>query len=1060
MAEDTGVQTQRPALIIGLGGTGKQVLLNFRRMYYERYAKKHPSYVGHIWIDTDPRNVLLDGKEMDFLMKEVDFDEDEKVDVELNKADLQNFYDQSHDYPHIFSWFDKRLTQHGHILNGAGGIRSFGRLAFFRCYDEIMNTVRVMHGKISNADTHNQALTEQDVMLEGDALDVWLIFSVAGGTGAGMFLDMAFALRDRWPNVQIRSMILLPSVFSNNQKNRYYANSYSALMELEYYQSGNRFPIAWTREMYEQDNSLQGPVFDHAFLIDNSPASKAGSLAIEDKNALCRMLAEWLYIEYGTGNDVSGLGAERRMKEVNFSTALNQPYSYTYHSLGLEFTEEFSCRYLSFGLSKIYIPVDRIETLVEYRLVQEFIEFWTVNRPIPTNLDELLEGESGYYRKVGINNRSNYRDFIRALEAGNNAGKRLGQRLEAIIHEKRGQFLNMANSAQVRQRITQWQNADLLKEQLYCGETIQENWGTISKSVVQNLDQHYGRICKKLQELVTDLLTEPRYRFEVAREVLRRMRDSLIKDAERFETMEEKNRRASQNNAKQAQKILQWLDDVKGNFSRKTIIEVALEEIERQSKRELQAQISGAAAGLANQLANYIGLGVKELNAQGEEITVEKGLIKQLTDYHKALREKLLGRLNERIHAFNKIEVSPIYQELSQGVEEIDLFYVDQNNRPISENTLTDWERRFFENSPKIENLWEMRHQLERGENKLLETLLAFSNETMSHVKDKQVDTIERLTNTNRADSAQYHAVVARLLNYAQPWLPEPSHFVDTALTSREYAHWVARYDSSGSEAHESFNQKVKQLDQDYKFVDSSPDRIYAAAEVAGFPLMLINNLDRYRNDAYLPYLEKNEVLHTDLAFEKFQDLLIKRPEEIQSYIETLNTFLRASLLGIINANQSNVDEPGSLMEYSYIDKSQIFPETIDLGAFSVAISRLSRSREQDLLRRIQSDVVNAINDMNDENLRKWTALLSFHAGGGEKASYYNRFPRNHVVRAIFRQEAESLINQNGDRMKQAAQTEMENLKRWALERPTGQQIWAVEGPQGSGLFVLESWRR
>ena len=135
------------------------------------------------------------------------------------------------------------------------------------------------------------------------------------------------------------------------------------------------------------------------------------------------------------------------------------------------------------------------------------------------------------------------------------------------------------------------------------------------------------------------------------------------------------------------------------------------------TKGKLQAQISGAAAGLANQLANYIGLGVKELNAQGEEITVEKGLIKQLTDYHKALKEKLLGRLKERIHAFNKIEDSPIYQELSQGVEEIDLFYVDQNNRPIGENTLTDWERGFFENSPGIENLWEMRHNLERGEN-------------------------------------------------------------------------------------------------------------------------------------------------------------------------------------------------------------------------------------------------------------------------------------------------------------------------------------------------------
>jgi len=55
MAENTsGIQKQHPAMMIGLGGTGKQVLLNFRRMYYERYGAKHPPYVGHI------RNGFLD----------------------------------------------------------------------------------------------------------------------------------------------------------------------------------------------------------------------------------------------------------------------------------------------------------------------------------------------------------------------------------------------------------------------------------------------------------------------------------------------------------------------------------------------------------------------------------------------------------------------------------------------------------------------------------------------------------------------------------------------------------------------------------------------------------------------------------------------------------------------------------------------------------------------------------------------------------------------------------------------------------------------------------------
>jgi hypothetical protein len=529
--------------------------------------------------------------------------------------------------------------------------------------------------------------------------------------------------------------------------------------------------------------------------------------------------------------------------------------------------------------------------------------------------------------------------------------------------------------------------------------------------------------------------------------------------------MEERNRTTSNNAAKQVQQLLQWLDDVKGNFTRKTVIEVALEEIERRVKRELQAQIAGASAELASRVADYIGRGVKERNAQGEEITVETGLIKQLIDYRNTLKNEVLGSLNERIRAFDKIEPSPIYQEMSEGAQETTLFYVDQYNRPIGENTLTEWERRLFEkqdfNGPK--DLWDMRHALKRqGENKLIDRLLDFSSDAMHHVKEKTVDTIERLTQRHKQDSAGYRAVIDRLLNYAQPWLPEPTHFVDRekVLSQRQYAYWVARHPRS-SEAHQDFEKEVKRQSQDYKLLDTTPDRIYAASEVAGFPLMVIPELDRYRNDAYQTHLENGEVLHTDLAFEKFQDLLIKKPDEVESYIETLGIFLQATLLGIIKAERTSKDEAGSLMKYCYIDDSQIFPETIELGPFSVAISRLARHKEKTLRERIQTSVVDAITDMDAQTLRKWCVLLSFHAGGGQEASYYSRFPKNHVVRAIFRREAEMLINQNGEKMKETVKTEMANLKTYALARSGGKQHeWAVEIPEDSGIFVLEGWKR
>ncbi len=1066
-----GVQAQCPALIIGLGGTGKQVLLNFRRMYYERYGSKHPPYVGHLWIDTDSRNVLLDGREMDFLMNEVNFNENEKVSVELKKADLQNFYDNSSNHPHIFSWFDKRLEKHGHITNGAGAIRSFGRLAFFRYYDQIMAMVRDMHGKISNVATHiDPSLENKGIVLDGGALDIWLIFSVAGGTGSGMFLDLAFALRERWPNVNIRSIILLPSVFSNEKtNNRFFGNAYAALMELEHYgysrsdmqgdiqEDLHRFPLAWTRGMYEQRNTLPGPVFDTSYLIDNAPASNAGHLAINDKNALCRMIAEWLYIEYGTGADVGGIGAERRAKEVNFSTELNRIFSHKYELDGLEFAEVFSCRYSSFGLSKLYIPVDRVEMTVQYRLVEDLIKFWTIERPLPANLDELIETD--YLHNVGINNNTSQRDFIRALDTGG-TGERLMHRLEKLVLNNKGRFLGMASSPQVRQQILDWMQ-EIRQSQLDRNEASTDHWGSISKSIHQNRDDHYKKVTDKLQKLVTRLLSEPKYRFDVLREVLRRMRDRLSKDVESFQRMEEKHRQASQNASKQAQNLLQWLDDVKGNFTRKAVIQVALEQIELRMKRELQAQIAGVAAKLAEQVADYIGRGVTDKNAQGEEMTVETGLIKQVMEYRGALKNNVLGRLNERIRSFDKIEISPIYQEISDGVQETDRFYVDQQRRPISESTLAELEKRLFESYEEPKDLWDMRRTLKQGENKLIQHLLDFANQSMRHVKEMTVDAIERLTEHYPSDSPQYSQKVGQLLNYAHPWLPEPNQFVprDQVLNERKYAHWVARTNKPGSAHYIDFEQEVNRQNNHFRLLETSPDRVYAASEVAGFPLMVIPDLDRYRNDAYRPLLERGEVLHTDLAFEKFQDLLIKGTDEVKSYIETLGIFLQALLLGIIHAEQGNQNWQGSLMRYRYVDDSQIFPETIDLGPFSVAVARLARRREEVLLQRIQQSVIDAINCMNDETLIKWCGLLTFHAGGGREASYFYRFASNHVVRAILRQRAESLIRDNGNRMREAARTNMENLTNWALHRQGGQQIWAIEKPERSGIYILESWR-
>ena len=60
-----------PTLLIGLGGTGKEVLLRFRRRLYERYGIFGFPTTGYLWIDTDTRNRNIDDQPLDHIMQQV-----------------------------------------------------------------------------------------------------------------------------------------------------------------------------------------------------------------------------------------------------------------------------------------------------------------------------------------------------------------------------------------------------------------------------------------------------------------------------------------------------------------------------------------------------------------------------------------------------------------------------------------------------------------------------------------------------------------------------------------------------------------------------------------------------------------------------------------------------------------------------------------------------------------------------------------------------------------------------------------------------------------------------
>ena len=125
----------RPTLFIGLGGTGKEVLLRLRRRFYERWRKVGLPCVKYLWIDTDTRDVMAQGEKLDEIDKLLLFRDIERIGL-LNGsvgADLGDILNQPGRYGNIHEWIPDEVESYGtQVADGAGGVRSIGRLALFK----------------------------------------------------------------------------------------------------------------------------------------------------------------------------------------------------------------------------------------------------------------------------------------------------------------------------------------------------------------------------------------------------------------------------------------------------------------------------------------------------------------------------------------------------------------------------------------------------------------------------------------------------------------------------------------------------------------------------------------------------------------------------------------------------------------------------------------------------------------------------------------------------------------------------------------------------------------
>ena len=355
-------------LVIGIGGTGLDVIRNLRRRIVEANPEKglgqYPS-LGFLYIDTSPLETSAsedNRKRWEVLGQSIQLKQSEYVVIQAPA--VGRILENLDSYPQLRDWLPihelNNLDVAAKDTPGAQQIRPLGRMIFTLNYDTIKS-------QFTNA---LNSLRDDPA---GGNPEVILACSLSGGTGAGMVLDIAYSVR-RWLQARGLSVgyLVLPDLMEEAARGRrYLANAYAALMDLNYFSQrrrlveGREVPIEFLLPK-EEKRYAENPL-DFCYLLSTRNQMRE-SLSLK---SIPDLIAHRIYLSLDnrvTGDvaDMMNNGAMQR------GVLLEDPRN------GNRFSQNFS----TFGLSTIQYPTEQITEILSARLVTQLIGSWLESPPV------------------------------------------------------------------------------------------------------------------------------------------------------------------------------------------------------------------------------------------------------------------------------------------------------------------------------------------------------------------------------------------------------------------------------------------------------------------------------------------------------------------------------------------------------------------------------------------------------------------------------------------------------------------------------------------------------
>ncbi|HEY9639459.1 MAG TPA: tubulin-like doman-containing protein [Coleofasciculaceae cyanobacterium] len=349
-------KTMVPTVIVGIGGTGTEILSRVRRLVEETYGSlKNFPILSFLTIDTD-----RDYKVTNPLAAGSAFKDNEKHWASVSGSQVKDMIANMDNYPWINSWFPRELERNINALEaGAGQIRACGRFAYFCNYHAIQKKFIQACDRVKGKE--NFMLDRYGVKVSNNQINVFITGSLSGGTGSGMLIDLCYCAR-HWLKGQssplVTAIVPMPAAFAGiDVGDRVLANGYAALMELSYFSDHRTEYVGqFGASLIDEVRNASAPA-DYTYLVGTKNGESDFSL-----EQLREMIAQDIFLDL-----TSDFAPHKRSIRDNIKSAWASQ-----DPGGRGYPKNF----MSFGLSTAEIPIAQIRTSMANRLATDFIRWW------------------------------------------------------------------------------------------------------------------------------------------------------------------------------------------------------------------------------------------------------------------------------------------------------------------------------------------------------------------------------------------------------------------------------------------------------------------------------------------------------------------------------------------------------------------------------------------------------------------------------------------------------------------------------------------------------------